>query len=221
MIHLKTVALKHFLASYHEVWSKVSWILTKTYPTSKKTPGKWRLLLFKDITQAVRCQYEVMVWFYEVWYIHSTYRYCWRHSTPSCLVERAGYFLVEQIIAVYFLSNNLMSSFFKRYMENSIPKTVWKQGVSKFTNPAKLCGGEKTSRQVPGILSASFARPHCVGLQVWQQGDFVPYFRKQVNEALLLLQQEFTEWKHFHLKKKNCFPTEPIKWICLSRPNNK
>lgn len=55
----------------------------------------------------------------------------------------------------------------------------------------------------------------------WEQGDFEPCFRKQIKKALLFLQQEFTEQKLFHFKKKKYFPTEPIKRKCLSRPNNK
>ncbi|KAI1239966.1 hypothetical protein IHE44_0011407 [Lamprotornis superbus] len=69
----------------------------------------------------------------------------------------------------------------KSYVENSIPKTVWKQSVSKFTNPAKPCGEETSSRQVPGILSGSFW-PSALGCNLaysWEQGDFELYFRKQ------------------------------------------
>lgn len=39
----------------------------------------------------------------------------------------------------------------------------------------------------------------------WEQGDFEPYFRKQANEALLILQQKFTEQKYFLTKNKSLF----------------
>lgn len=106
--------------------------------------------LVRHYCWAVRCQY-----------MFGTY------TVPTGIVEgeKARLPLVQQQIAVYLLSNHDMSSFFESYVENSIPKKVWKQSVSKFTNPAKPCGEEEASQQVPGILSGTFARPCCFGLQ--------------------------------------------------------
>lgn len=150
MVHLKSCSE----IFYHGVWFKVLCILTKTYPISNRVSGKWKLLFLKDIIprqlDASICLVHTHCLIGIVAGIPHL-RVCWKRLGSS-LCNRKSLNTFYPIITW---------SFFKSYMENPIPKTVWRKNDSKFTNPAKPCGEEETSRQESVIFSGSFARPHC------------------------------------------------------------
>lgn len=121
MVHQKTGALKLFIASCHRVWSKVSWILTKTYSVSKRTSGKPSIFWKDDPPR----QSDVSICL-----VHRQYLQVLLKAFHPFVFSGKGWALpCAATNCCVFLSDHHVSSFFEIYMDNSIPKTVWKQTV--------------------------------------------------------------------------------------------
>lgn len=96
MVYLKTGGLKHFIDSYHRVWSKVSWILTKTYPMSKRTSGKWSLFWKDNCPRKL----DVNICLVDTEYLQVLLR------AFHTLVGKAGFFLV--LLYIFIQSSRVL-----------------------------------------------------------------------------------------------------------------